>query len=76
MTRHEEDSFKFTNAFTTADEGSVMKLKEIYRHIQHNNRPEAARAHRKLYKEVVLRLADHGMVKYISVFLSTGINVI
>jgi len=64
LAKHEEDSYKYTNAFTTADERSVMKLKDVYRHMQHNSRAEAGRAHRKLYRDAAVKLADHGMVKY------------
>ena len=73
LTKHEEDSYKYTNAFTTADEGSVMKLKDVYRHMQHNSRAEAGRTHRKLYRDAALQLAEHGMVKYsvvICIFIS------
>ena len=53
-----------------------MKLKDVYRHMQHNNRTEAGRAHRKLYREAPLQLADHGMVNYISVIPSADIDTI
>ena len=48
-----------------------MKLKDVYRHMQHNNRTEAARAHRRIYHEATLQLADHGMV---STFLQSHLQ--
>ena len=50
MLRYEEKSFKFTNAFTSAGEGSVLDISKRYRHLQHNKRAAAARAIKKVYK--------------------------
>ena len=60
----EEESFKFTNAFSTAGEGSVMHLRTVYRHMQHNVRSAAIRAHKKVFPNIPLHLSDHGMVWY------------
>lgn len=43
----EEKSYKLTNAFTTADEGSVLDISKRYRHLQHNKRSAAVRAIKK-----------------------------
>ena len=58
----EEQSFSFTNAFTTAGEGSVIKLRDTYRNLQANTRPAANRAHKKVYKGIELPIAEHTMV--------------
>ena len=58
----EEESFAFTNIFTTAGEGSIMDLQTVYRHMQHNVRSAAARAHKKIHPDIPLQLSDHGMV--------------
>ena len=50
MLKYEEKSFKFTNAFTSAGEGSVLDMSKRYRHIQHNKRAAAARAIKKVNK--------------------------
>ena len=62
LTKLEERSFAFTNAFTTADEGSVIKLRDTYRNLQANARPAANRAHKKVYKGIDLPIAEHTMV--------------
>ena len=59
----EEQSFKFTNAFTTADEGSVIKLRDTYRSLQTNGRPAANRDHKKAYKGITYPIVDHTMVR-------------
>ena len=46
----EEESYKFTNAFTSAGEGSVLDISKRYRHLQHNMRASAVRASKKVYK--------------------------
>ena len=46
----EEESYKFTNAFTLAGEGSVLDISKRYRHLQHNMRASAVRASKKVYK--------------------------
>ena len=43
----EEKSYKLTNAFTTAGEGTVLDVSKRYRHLQHNKRSAAARAIKK-----------------------------
>lgn len=50
LLEHEEKSFKFTNAFTSAGEGSVLDISKRYRHLQHNRRAAAARTIKKVYK--------------------------
>ena len=50
LLKHEEKSFKFTNAFTSAGEGSVLDMSKRYRHLQHNKRAAAARALKKAHK--------------------------
>lgn len=60
----EEDWFALTNAFTTADEGSVIKLRDKYRHLQQNVRAAAMREHKRFYDGVTLPLADHCMVTH------------
>ena len=50
LLRYEEKSFKFTNAFTSAGEGSVLDISKRYRHLQHNKRAAAARAIKKVHK--------------------------
>ena len=62
LTALEEESFKFTNAFTTADEGSVIKLRDTYRNLQTNGRPAANHAHKKAYKEIPSPILNHTMV--------------
>ena len=62
LTKLEERSFAFTNAFTTAGEGSVIKLRDTYRNLQANARPAANRAHKKVYKGIDLPIAEHTMV--------------
>lgn len=47
----EEESYKFTNAFTSAGEGSVLDISKRYRQLQHNMRASAVRASKKLYKD-------------------------
>ena len=64
LTKSEEEYFALTNDFTTADEGSVIKLRNEYRHMQHNLRAAAMREHKKLYDDITLSLADHCMVIY------------
>ena len=46
----EEESYKFTNAFTSAGEGSVLDISKRYRHLQHNMRASAVRASKQVYK--------------------------
>ena len=46
----EEESYKFTNAFTSAGEGSVLDIAKRYRQLQHNMRASAVRASKKVYK--------------------------
>ena len=46
----EEESYKFTNAFTSAGEGSVLDIAKRYRHLQHNMRASAVRASKEVYK--------------------------
>ena len=58
----EEESFAFTNSFSTAGEGSVLHLQTVYRHMQHNVRSAAVRAHKKVFPNIPLQLSDHGMV--------------
>ena len=62
LTKLEEQSFSFTNAFTTAGEGSVIKLRDTYRNLQANTRPAANRAHKKKYKGIEFPVAEHTMV--------------
>ena len=62
LTKLEERSFAFTNAFTTAGEGSVIKLRDMYRNLQSNTRPAANRAHKRVYKGIDLPIAEHTMV--------------
>lgn len=50
LLKYEEKSFKFTNAFTSAGEGSVLDISKRYRHLQHNKRAAAARAIKKVHK--------------------------
>ena len=45
----EEESYKFTNAFTSAGEGSVLEISKRYRHLQHNMRESAIRASKQVY---------------------------
>ena len=52
----------FTNAFTTAGEGSVIKLRDTYRNVQANTRPAANRAHKKVYKDIEFPSAEYTMV--------------
>ena len=66
LTKSEEEYFALTNNFTTGDEGSVIKLRDEYRHMQHNLWAAAMREHKKLYDDIPLLLADHCMVIYIS----------
>ena len=59
----EEKRFKLTNAFTTVDSRSPLKISEEYRHMQQHVRAAAARAHRKLYKNCnPVPFHDHTMV--------------
>lgn len=58
----EEESFAYTNSFSTAGEGSVLHLQAVYRHMQHNVRSAAVRAHKKVFPNIPLQLSDHGMV--------------
>lgn len=58
----EEESFAYTNAFSTTGKGSVFDLQGVYRHMQHNVRPAAVRQHKKIYPNIPLQLCDHGMV--------------
>ena len=58
----EEESFAFTNTFSTACEGSVFNLQNVYRHMQHNIRSAAVRAHKKKHPNIPLQLSYHGMV--------------
>ena len=58
----EEESFAFTNAFSSACEGSVFGLQNVYRHMQRNVRSAAVRAHKKMYPDTPLELSHHGMV--------------
>ena len=46
----EERKFKLTNEFTSAGEGSVLDISNRYQHLQHNNRPAAVRAMKKICK--------------------------
>ena len=62
LTKGEDEKFALTNDFTTADEGSIIKLRDTYRHMQHNLRAAAVREHKKLYDDIPLSLADHCMV--------------
>ena len=62
LLKSEEEHFALTNKFTTADEGSVVKLRDAYRHMQHNLRAAAVREHKKLYGDISLSLADQSMV--------------
>ena len=48
LLKYEERSFRFTNAFTSAGEGSVLEISKRYRHLQHNKRAAAARALKKV----------------------------
>ena len=50
LSKIEERNFKFTNAFTSAGEGSVLDISNRYRHLQHNNRPASVRAMKKISK--------------------------
>ena len=50
LAQTDEDSFKVTNAFTTVDDRSPLKMSEEYKHIQRHIRTAAARAHKKIYK--------------------------
>ena len=50
LLRYEEKSFKFTNAFTSAGEGSVLDISKRYRHLQHNKRAAAARAIKRVQR--------------------------
>ena len=45
----EEKKFKLTNAFTTADSRSPLKISEDYRYIQQHYRAAAVRAHKKMH---------------------------
>ena len=63
----EEESFAFTNTFSTAGEGSVFDLQNVYRHMQHNVRAAAVRAHKRSNPNITLQLSDHGMVNYIPI---------
>ena len=74
----EEDSFKLTNAFTTVDSRSPIKISEEYRHIQHHDRTAAARAHKKLnsgygpvpfHEHTMVCTHVHMCVKYTNVLL-------
>ena len=63
LTKSKDEHFALTNDFTTtADEGSVIKLRDEYRYMQHNLRAAAMREHKKLYDDISLSLADHCMV--------------
>ena len=65
LTKSKDEYFALTNDFTTtADEGSVIKLRDEYRHVQHNLRAAAMKEHKKLYDDIPLPLADHSMVIY------------
>ena len=68
LTKCEDEQFALTNNFTTADEGSVIKLRDEYRHMQHNLRAAAMREHKKLYDNIPLSLADHCMVIYMHAY--------
>ena len=59
-----DEQFALTSDFTTADERSAVKLRDMYRHMQHNLRATALRDHKKLYDDIPLLLiqADHCMV--------------
>jgi len=46
----EEDTYKFTNALTSADDNSVLGISKRYRHVQHNMRATAIRASKGVYK--------------------------
>ena len=61
LAKAEDEQFALTNDFTTADEGSTIKLRDMYRHMQHNFRATALRDHKKLYDKIIV-LADHCMV--------------
>ena len=61
LAKAEDEQFALTNDFTTADEGSTIKLRDMYRHMQHNFRATALRDHKKLYDKNLV-LADHCMV--------------
>jgi len=58
----EEQSFAFTNAFTTAGEGSVIELRKTYSNMQTNYRPAANREHKKFYKGTPFPILHHTMV--------------
>ncbi|XP_065908348.1 uncharacterized protein [Dysidea avara] len=61
----EEESFKFTNSFTTADSRSPLMLGQEYRYIQHNIRPAAGRAHRRAYNNSKpVPFEEHTMLAY------------
>ena len=64
LLKYEEKSFKYTNAFTSAGEGSVLEISKRYRHLQHNKRAAAARALKRVHKiDVRDHLCDHIMVR-------------
>lgn len=50
LSKAEEKRFKLTNAFTSAEEGSVLDISNRYRHLQHNKRPAAVREMKKVCK--------------------------
>ena len=63
LLKYEEKSFKYTNAFTSAGEGSVLEMSKRYRHLQHNKRAAAAQALKRVHKiDVRDHLCDHIMV--------------
>ena len=49
-------------SLATSCKGSVFDLQNVYRHMQHNVRSTAIRAHKKDYPSIPLRLSHHGMV--------------
>ena len=60
----EEKNFKLTNAFTTMDSRSPLKISEDYRYIQQHYRAAAAQAHRKMHSKCspVPPFHEHTMV--------------
>ena len=52
----EDERFALTNDFTTADEGGAVKMRDMYRHMQHNLRAVALRDHKESYDDIPLLL--------------------
>ena len=73
----EEKNFKLTNAFTTADSRSPLKISEDYRYIQQHYRAAAARAHKKMHGKCYsspVPFHEHTMVRCKTQLNMTGLR--